>query len=91
MILVEPAPALRADPGEGILGGSPGHCAILLRMEVTDELLEAAEGIHDGWYADGPVDWDTFWDRLDQWGFPIEDLDSPEARKIQRFVRGLKG
>lgn len=32
---------------------------------VTDEIVEHAIVMVDGWYPDGPIDWEDVWDRLD--------------------------
>lgn len=39
--------------------------AVLTAEDVTDEILQAATDIVDGWYSSGPVDWADFLDRLD--------------------------
>lgn len=39
--------------------------------DVTQEMLDAAVGIMEGWYPEGKIDWDDFWDRLD--GTSLED------------------
>lgn len=58
--------------------------------DVTSECLSAAETIHDGYYIDQRVDWLSFWDRLEEYGWSIIDMDSPAAAKIQRHVRRLR-
>lgn len=40
---------------------------------------------------DEPIDWEYFWDRLEQFGWSITEMDSPAAKKIQRAVRTFKG
>lgn len=44
---------------------------VLLRQEVTEEVLDVARNIVDGWYQDGPIDWGDVWDRVD--GSSLED------------------
>lgn len=65
--------------------------------DVTPEILEAAESIVNGWYADGRVDWQDFIDRLD--GTPLDDgtrlnlgdtMTSPAIRKIKAHVRAYR-
>ena len=57
--------------------------------EVTPEVLGLAEDAEDGWYP-GQMDWDSFWDRLEDYGVSILDPDSPAARKIQRHIREIR-
>src|SRR5690606_22975348 len=58
------------------------------------EIIEQAVEITDGWYADGPIDWDDVWDRLersrlaDGRGIDLgNDQDTPAMRKIRRETR----
>jgi hypothetical protein len=63
--------------------------------DVTEEILEAAEAIYDGWFADEQrIDWENFFDRLD--GIPLDDgtvLDlgmdtmSPAIKAIKSHIR----
>lgn len=59
-------------------------------VDVTQDVLDAAESVHDGWYADaGRVEWDDFIDRLEgqldaDFG---DDMQSPAIRKIQAHIR----
>lgn len=63
--------------------------------DVTVEILDAAESIFDGWYADEPrIDWEDFLDRLD--GIPLEDgstvdlsgdMMSPAIKVIKSHIR----
>jgi hypothetical protein len=62
--------------------------------DVTEEILEAAESIHDGWFPVGRIDWESLLDRLD--GMELddgatldlgEDLLSPAIRKIKAHLR----
>lgn len=39
--------------------------------QVTDEIVQAAQEIVDGWYPKGRIDWEDVWDRLD--GASLED------------------
>jgi hypothetical protein len=55
---------------------------------VTAVVLANAEYVVDGWYPEGPIDWDDFIDRLVAGtDYDIEDMDSPAVRKIQRHIR----
>jgi len=36
------------------------------------------------------IDWQAFFDRLEQYGYAVETTDSPAARKVQRYVRRLR-
>ena len=67
---------------------------IVTAADVTDEIIEQAVEITDGWYADGPIDWDDVWDRLersrlaDGRGIDLgNDQDTPAMRKIRREIR----
>jgi hypothetical protein len=62
--------------------------------DVTDELLEMVQGIVEGWYNEGPIDWENVWDRLEKQtlddgrGIDMgDDLGTPAIRKIQREIR----
>lgn len=62
--------------------------------DVTPEILEIAESVVDGWYADGRVDWEDFVDRMDDVELADgmrtdfgEDMNSPAVRKIKSYVR----
>lgn len=62
--------------------------------DVTEQVLEMARDVIDGWYSDGPIDWENVWDRMEgissdgrwylSWG---NDNDTPAMRKIQRVIR----
>lgn len=66
--------------------------------DVTTEILEIAESIYDGWYADGhTIDWLDFLDRLDGSTLADEstldlgsDLSSPAAVKIRRHIQAYR-
>jgi hypothetical protein len=62
--------------------------------DVTDEALEMVQGIVEGWYNEGRIDWEDVWDRMDKKvlddGRGIDmgsDLGSPAIRKIKREIR----
>lgn len=62
-------------------------------LSAEDDLLVAAEGIYDGWYAGASrVDWEDFLFRLeDQTGFELGDsMDSPLIRKIKRHIAAYR-
>ena len=59
--------------------------------DVTFDCLCAAEDIYDGWFSnDERIDWDSFWDRLDRYGFAVASLDCGASKKIQRHIRKFK-
>lgn len=68
--------------------------AIIIKeiADVTPACLSAAEDIYEGFYDnDGePIDWVSFLDRLEAWGYCANELDSPAVRKIQRHIRKLR-
>lgn len=62
--------------------------------DVTEEVMELVRGIVEGWYDEGPIDWENVWDRMDKSfledgrGIDMgEDLGSPAIRKIKREIR----
>lgn len=57
--------------------------------DVTEDLLEEAVSIVEGWYPDGRVDWANVWDRMEQYS-DLDlgtQIDSPAMRKMKRHVR----
>lgn len=71
-----------------------GWRTVIEAKDITPEILKAAEGIFDGWYADERIDWTDFLDRLD--GMPLNDgtkLDlgndmmSPACQTIKKHIR----
>ena len=66
--------------------------------DVTPEILTAAEGVFDGWFADEKsIDWENFLDRLD--GMRLEDdsrvnlgndMESPAIKKIKAHIRAYR-
>ncbi|MFF1701241.1 hypothetical protein [Streptomyces sp. NPDC058252] len=62
--------------------------------DVTDEVLELVQGIVEGWYDEGRIDWEDVWDRMDKKvledGRGIDmgsDLGSPAITKIKKEIR----
>jgi hypothetical protein len=59
----------------------------------TAEMLEVAESIYDGWYADEPrIDWEDFFDRMED-GSDIDlgdDMLSPTIKAIQKHIRAYR-
>jgi hypothetical protein len=62
--------------------------------DVTDEMVEIAREIVDGWYQEGRVDWEDVWDRMD--GAELADgthldlgtdLGTPALAKLKRLAR----
>jgi hypothetical protein len=59
--------------------------------DVTGECLFMAEDVYVGWFAnDEKIDWETFWDRLEKYGFAVASLDCGATRKVQRHIRKFK-
>lgn len=66
--------------------------------DVTPELVDMTVSIVDGWYADGRIDWEDVYDRLERGagladGRRIdlgEDLASPALKTLQRRVRAAR-
>jgi hypothetical protein len=60
--------------------------------DVTPECLTAAEEVFEGFFDnDGePIDWYSFLDRLEAYGYCSLEVDNPAVRKIQRHVRKFR-
>jgi hypothetical protein len=59
--------------------------------EVTPECLVAAEEVYEGFFShDDQIDWESFWDRLEKWGYEVGSLDCGATRKIQRHIRKFR-
>jgi hypothetical protein len=56
--------------------------------DVDPFVLTAAEEVEE-WFP-GRIDWERFWDRLEEYGFSISDVASPAARKIQAHIRSMR-
>lgn len=55
------------------------------------EVATAASDVYFGFFdGEQKIDWQAFFDRLEQYGYAVETTDSPAARKIQRYVRRLR-
>lgn len=64
-----------------------------MAFEVTDELVEAAYEIVDGWYQEGRIDWEDVWDRLERQTKDLDlgtDLNSPELRELKKRVLKMR-
>lgn len=62
--------------------------------DVTEEILELVQGIVEGWYDEGRIDWEDVWDRMEKRtledGRGIDmgtDLASPAIKKIKKHIR----
>lgn len=67
---------------------TPERKSIIEASDVDDALIEDALDIADGWYSEGPIDWEDLIDRLE--GTTLDfgvNMDSQAIRKIQREVR----
>lgn len=65
--------------------------AIISTADVTAECLEAVEEIYDGFYSDDDsIDWWSFLDRLEAWGYSAQTVDSPAVNKIKRHVSKIR-
>jgi hypothetical protein len=65
--------------------------------DVTEEIIERVQGIVEGWYNEGPIDWGDVWDRMentrlnDDRGIDMgSDRNSPAIRKIKRDIRAWR-
>jgi hypothetical protein len=60
--------------------------------DVTPECLTAAEEVFEGFFDnDGePIDWYSFFDRLERYGYCSNEVDNPAVRKIQRHIRKFR-
>jgi hypothetical protein len=64
---------------------------IVEASDITDTCIELVESLYDDWYVgEEKIDWWGFFDRLDELGYCVTQIDSPAAKKIQRMVRALK-
>lgn len=66
------------------------HLVESIDMCVTPELLESAESVHDGWFAEhARIDWEEFVDRLEAYaGVDLgSSMVSPQIRAIQHHIR----
>jgi len=74
------------------LPGDPYWC--IEAADVTPEILQLAGDIVEGWYNDGPIDWEDIWDRMEDSVLSdstklrlSNSLDTPAMRKIQSYIR----
>lgn len=65
--------------------------------DVTEDVIEGAWGIIEGWYMDTPIDWEDVWDRLEStplrgWAKPDlgGTIGTPAMKKIQREMKKRK-
>jgi hypothetical protein len=65
--------------------------------DVTDDLVQRAVDIVDGWYDEGRIDWENVYDRLEKQtlddgrGIDLgEDLGSPALVALKRRVRAAR-
>jgi hypothetical protein len=59
--------------------------------DVTPATIQTAIDVFEGFFDhDEPIDWFSFFDRLEAWGWCVTDVLSPAAKKIQREVRKWK-
>lgn len=64
-----------------------------MTFEVTDELVEAAYEIVQGWYQEGRIDWDDVWDRLESQVNDLDlgtELESPELLELKKRVLKMR-
>ncbi|MEV6313575.1 hypothetical protein AB0M10_33940 [Streptomyces sp. NPDC051840] len=66
---------------------------VLTEEDATPEIIEIVKGIVEGWYDEGPIDWEDVWDRVEKRqlddGRGIDmgtDLGSPAIKKIKREI-----
>lgn len=87
------------EPPEGRLGRTRHLVTITTSEDVTEEVLEHAIDVYDGWFADAKqIDWERFLDQLDGYelkehgGREIDlgsDPYSPAIKKIKRYIRRI--
>ncbi|MEV8399163.1 hypothetical protein [Streptomyces niveus] len=72
-------------------------CEVRTAEDVTPEVIEIIQGIVEGWYDEGPIDWENVWDRADKKQLDDgreldfgEELDSPAQRKIKKEIRAWR-
>lgn len=89
--------ALRKSAAERIASGitvSDPKQVVVIRTASDAHRTEVATAASDVYYGffDGEqkIDWQSFFDRLEQYGFCVETIDSLAARKVQRYVRRLR-
>lgn len=60
--------------------------------EDADSIRADIESVFDGWFSEGPIDWEDFLDRLEKGStYDLGDsLDSPAIRRIKAIVRELR-
>jgi len=59
--------------------------------EDADSIREDIESTFDGWFSEGPIDWEDFLDRLEGRTYDLgESMDSPAIRRIKAIVRELR-
>lgn len=70
---------------------------ILTADDVTEEVLLITVEITEGWYAEGKIDWENVWDRMD--GSLLDDntkinmgtdLNSSAQKFIKKYIRDLR-
>lgn len=62
---------------------------VIAAKDVTQDLLDEAFSIVEGWYSDTRIDWEDVWDRMERYS-DLDlgpQIDSPAMRKMQRYVR----
>ena len=64
---------------------------IITASDVTPECLEAVEEIFCGFFSPNEnIDWDSFLNRLERWGWCSPTLDSPAINKIKRHINKIR-
>jgi hypothetical protein len=60
--------------------------------DVNEACLRAAEEVFEGFFDhDGePIDWWSFWDRLEAYGWTVMETDTPATKKIQKHIRRFR-
>lgn len=65
--------------------------------DVSEEIIRLVHGIVDGWYSEGRVDWEDFWDRLEgsflRDGTRLDlgsDLSSPALKRLKKIALDYK-
>ncbi|MFF5433426.1 hypothetical protein ACFY5K_25725 [Streptomyces griseofuscus] len=61
---------------------------IATAADISSELLADLFAVVDGWYAEGPIDWDDLLYRVEKCGWTLpEQMTDPVITRLQREVR----
>ena len=64
---------------------------ITTASDVTEKCLQDAEDIFDGYFSSGEnIDWGSFLDRLETYGWSSPTIESPAVNKIKRHISKIR-